>query len=496
MNPLLLLLALVILEQLILWTGLWHWRKKLALVLSLGFTSLSIWLAWNLSFGGLLIIFINLYRIIAYGKLVEGRLHNSYLLFSSRRTSFWLLIYASLASLAYIHDLGWTEALYGLVFGQFVMGLILLFSTIRHLKHTSPVETAELTDHQLPTLTVAIPARNESIDLRECLESVLASRYPKLEVIVLDDSSARSKPNQIIKQFAHDGVRFIPSDETVSNWLPKNQAYQRLSELASGDIILFCGVDVRFQPDSLRQLVSQMKAKNKQMMCVLPENVVDGSMVYSLVQPIRYAWELALPRRLFRRPPVISSCWLINKQALKGLGGFNGVTRMIIPEQFFARQLIRNDGYRFMRSGRLAKVMSTKSKSDQTATAIRTRYPRLHKRVELVLMTVLLETSLITLTLPFLVFNIWSDQVIWLIFISALATVLQFATYGIIMAITYTGLALGSIISLPVAMLVDIWLLNKSMWKYEFSQVYWKGRDVTATVMHKTPFSQDQGKIQ
>src|SRR6185369_13096540 len=61
---------------------------------------------------------------------------------------------------------------------------------------------------QLPTVSVCIPARNEDRVLTDCLAAVLASDYPKLEVIVLDDCS-QDKTAQVVRQFAHGGVQFI-----------------------------------------------------------------------------------------------------------------------------------------------------------------------------------------------------------------------------------------------------------------------------------------------
>jgi len=70
--------------------------------------------------------------------------------------------------------------------------------------------------------------------------------YPKLEIIVLDDCSQNKHTPEIIRSFAHDGVRFIQGEHPKPTWLAKNQAYDRLAQESSGEFILFCGVDVRF----------------------------------------------------------------------------------------------------------------------------------------------------------------------------------------------------------------------------------------------------------
>jgi len=40
-----------------------------------------------------------------------------------------------------------------------------------------------------PLVSIVIPARNESRNIAPCVESALASTYPRLEVIVVDDHS-------------------------------------------------------------------------------------------------------------------------------------------------------------------------------------------------------------------------------------------------------------------------------------------------------------------
>jgi cellulose synthase/poly-beta-1,6-N-acetylglucosamine synthase-like glycosyltransferase len=79
---------------------------------------------------------------------------------------------------------------------------------------------------ELPSVSVCIPARNEMHVMTECLESVLASTYPKLEVIVLDDRS-EDTTSTLVKAFARDGVRFVEGKKLPPGWLGKNYALLR-----------------------------------------------------------------------------------------------------------------------------------------------------------------------------------------------------------------------------------------------------------------------------
>ncbi|HET7320129.1 MAG TPA: glycosyltransferase family 2 protein [Candidatus Saccharimonadales bacterium] len=405
-------------------------------------------------------------------------MHELYLRRVTLRTSVLLIVgqFVIVGTMAFSSPSRW----YVLTALQFGLALLILASTLRHTRTTrEPLLTKSYVDRDLPTLSVAIPARNETDELEECLRSLVANNYPKLEILVLDDCSSNAKTPEIIRAFAHDGVRFISGDEPEPTWLAKNWGYERLAEEANGDLILFCGVDTRFQPDGLRTLVATMLEKNKSMVSVLPhnENISFGS---QLLQPLRYAWELSLPRRLFQRPPVLSTCWVIKKSLLASAGSFKAVSRSIVPESYFARTASVHDGYSFVRSN---AVTSYKSVTEQRATAIRTRYPQLHRRPELVALLTLLEL-VGTIGPIVLCITALLDGHILVFIVGLIAYIMLSISWLVTSVITYGRVLPYSLISLPVAVLADIALMHYAMYKYEFNEVIWKGRNVCIPVMH------------
>src|SRR5665648_287743 len=109
----------------------------------------------------------------------------------------------------------------------------------------------------LPTVSVCVPARNETHAMTRCLEAVLASDYEKLEVIVLDDSSV-DDTSVLIKSFAHEGVRFVSGETLPTGWLGKNHALHGLQNEASGSILLFIDVDTHISPTTIRLSVDDL----------------------------------------------------------------------------------------------------------------------------------------------------------------------------------------------------------------------------------------------
>ncbi len=457
-------------------------------IITLSFSSTGIALEYSNLVSALFFI-VSFYRGINIVRVAAGRVSVQNLRRVAPITSYWLI--ASQILLAVILHIAASHTLNGsgwwLLFAyvQLCFAAVLLLLTIFHMRGTeSDWNVKKIDDTKLPTVTVAIPARNEDSQLEQCLESILASDYPKLEVIVLDDCS-QDRTSEIIRKFAHDGVRFISGENPRKNWLAKNQAYEQLFKESSGSIILFCGVDVRFEHQTLRLLVSTFVQKHKFMVSVLPINTQNG---FSMAQSFRYIWELVPPRTLIRRPPVLSTCWLINRDALRSLGGFKGVSNMITPEAYFARQIQSQGSYLFVRSGKRLGLTSGKQFSDQFDTSLRVRYPQTHRRPEYVALTSLVELLLLAMPFSFAFVGLFSfANAIAFEFVTIVTCVLYIAMYSTICFSQFKGNRWKFVLSFPVAVLFDVALLNYSMIKYEFSEVVWKGRNVCMPVMQVTP---------
>lgn len=452
----------------------------------------SVWLLYEWNVFSSVAVVLNGYRLFNIARAIKGRMHPLYLWRVTQRTTYWLIA-AQLFILTlwavweqvHVSTVHIWEAIIAM---QLLAALVMAWSTRRHaVRIRASANLKPVVSSDLPSLTVAIPARNETEALQACIESLLASDYPKLEILVLDDCSQSTRTPEIIRSYAHKGVRFLQGREPQPNWLAKNQAYDDLAAAASGELLVFMGVDIRLAPDSLRRLVTYAVQKNKTMLCVMPRNTHDAGSA-ALVQPVRYLWELALPRKLFKRPPVLSSLWLIRRQALQQAGGFAAAARMIIPETYFARQQLAHDGYSFVAGGTTYGITSEKDIAAQRRTAIRVAYPQLHRRPELVAcITIVCVTW--SLTLLVLTFQAILGRDLPLA--GLMAGVLVWLVYGY-MYWTVLVLAYGranplSLCSFPLAVLGYVALMQYSMYKYEFSEVLWKGRNVCLPVMHVIP---------
>jgi glycosyl transferase family 2 len=329
-------------------------------------------------------------------------------------------------------------------------------------------------DQELPTITVCIPARNEMHAMTECLERVLASDYPKLEIIVLDDSSV-DDTSMLIKSFAHAGVRFVEGRPLPDGWLGKNNALQGLLNEASGHFLLFLDVDTTLKPYSIRCLVEQALARNLKLISVLPQRE-DGLRASVFLGTLRYFWLLMMDSP--KNPAVSGAAWLVVRSKLAATGGFDPYKADTQPEIAIAKALGAQRGSQLMLSNQVLGFSYEKKWSSQVETSIRLLRPLLRSSVF---------AGLISLAMLVIVVVPTAGFVLSLIFwrlpgLFATSTILILTTIVSLRyfkAVWRYGWWLGAL-HWPYVVLQEAVLIMASIVAYARKRVTWKGRSITA----------------
>jgi chlorobactene glucosyltransferase len=428
-------------------------------------------------------VFTHCWLLLLPARLMTGRLERPFLLRSTRDNALLgilLLVLAAVLEVWHPAQLGevgltvWLVASVGIA--VFFLGQLWWNTRRYHM----PITKERLPMSQLPTVSVCIPARNEDHALADCLTSVLASDYPKLEILVLDDCS-QDTTSTIIKSFAHDGVRFIQGDAPVAGWLGKNQAMATLAQQASGEYLLFMDVDTHIGPQSISQLAQYMLANKLDMVSVLPQNRL-GIHNSTLFGTLEYFWRQVLPLTN-KRLPVSSKAWMITAASLQHLGGFASVSRKIVPEESFAVRTAARDSYRFLVGTSGLAITTAKHWSSQIETSIRVMYPRLRRQpMVMYAMCVVIAGLFIA---PFFVvcsglFMGYSGPVFWL---AVTAVMLLWLDYALVLMRMQPKNWLLASTMLPVVLIQELIIFVVSMLQYEFGEVTWKGRNVCYPVL-------------
>jgi glycosyltransferase involved in cell wall biosynthesis len=263
--------------------------------------------------------------------------------------------------------------LYAVLLGMFVLAVWRLRYAYTHFTMKALLSNVRSKD-ALPSVTVCIPARNETHAMTDSLQRVIASTYPKLEIIVLDDLSG-DDTSALIKSFAHEGIRFVEGSKLPEDWLGKNHALQGLLKQASGTYVLFMDVDTRLSPDSIEQLVAYTLQEDALMVSVLPRRE-DSPRASVFFSPLRYFWEIMFHRK--SSPATASGAWIMHRQTL--LDRWQGFTQFkdaIQPESRFSADLMASGQYRFLIGTELLGISYEKKWRSQIGTSIRLLFPLL-----------------------------------------------------------------------------------------------------------------------
>jgi glycosyltransferase involved in cell wall biosynthesis len=123
-----------------------------------------------------------------------------------------------------------------------------------------------------PLVSAIIPAKDEEGTLADCLRTVCAQTYPRLEILVVDDRSTDATP-EIARRFAEADrrVRVITIKELPGGWTGKTHGLQSAASQARGDWFWFIDSDTRHEPDSLSIVMEYARREGAAMASVLPE---------------------------------------------------------------------------------------------------------------------------------------------------------------------------------------------------------------------------------
>ena len=170
-----------------------------------------------------------------------------------------------------------------------------------------------------PTVSVVVASYNGARTLRACLESLLALKYPSLELILVDDGSTDSTPG-LAREFP--GVRYLQHPRNLGLSVARNTGITA----ARGEIVAFTDADCRVDEDWLRYLVADLTGSRFAGMGgpnLLPPD--DSSVAAAvLVSPGGPAPVMLTDRIAEHIPGCNMAFW---KWALVEIGGFDPVFR-------------------------------------------------------------------------------------------------------------------------------------------------------------------------
>ena len=136
-----------------------------------------------------------------------------------------------------------------------------------------------------PLVSVIVPARNEAHNIARCVASILATSYPRLELIVVDDNSTDGTGEVALRAANGDTrariQRNLPLPE---GWFGKQWACTTGAAAANGKILLFTDADTHHASDLVTRSVNAMQRTGADMFSVAGRQEL-GGFWEKLVQP-------------------------------------------------------------------------------------------------------------------------------------------------------------------------------------------------------------------
>ena len=222
-----------------------------------------------------------------------------------------------------------------------------------------------------PLVSVIIPARDEAANIERCLRSVLATTWPRLEVIVVDDHS-RDETAAIASRIAavDSRARVVAAPELPPGWFGKPWACQAGAHAARGDILCFIDADTTHAPDLLTRTVNALRTRGAGMVTVAGtqemasfwETVLQAQMFTMLT--MRYGGTETVNRSRHRWDKIANGQFIaITRTAYEAIGGHESVRDRIAEDLMLAQRL-------FAAGQRTALVLGTKQLSTRMYTSL------------------------------------------------------------------------------------------------------------------------------
>jgi chlorobactene glucosyltransferase len=220
-----------------------------------------------------------------------------------------------------------------------------------------------------PLVSVIIPARNEARNIARCMGSILASRYPALEVIVVNDRS-EDGTGEIAREVAEGDarVRVIDAAPLPEGWFGKQWACAQGAAAARGGLLCFTDADTVHGPELLTRSVNAMRGRalgfltvgGDQEMCTFWERVLQPLVLTMILA--RYGGV----RAVNESPRVVDKIangqfMLFTAEAYRACGGHEAV-RGKVAEDLALAQVLFAQGVRtevVVGTGHLATRMYT-----------------------------------------------------------------------------------------------------------------------------------------
>jgi len=197
-----------------------------------------------------------------------------------------------------------------------------------------------------PFVSVLVPARNEELNIRNVLTSLLEQNYPNYEVIVLNDSS-EDKTGEIISglKTKYPYLKVLNGKPLETGWTGKCFACKQLYEKSKGEYIIFTDADTIHKKESIRGSVSIAQNTNADMLTLFPEMTLKSFAEKLMMPMLFFTIMMLLPvyfvdKKGFVKFSVgIGPFMMFRRSAYNAIGTHESVKSAIVEDVWLGRKI-------------------------------------------------------------------------------------------------------------------------------------------------------------
>jgi chlorobactene glucosyltransferase len=220
------------------------------------------------------------------------------------------------------------------------------------------------TSESSPLISVIIPARNETRNIRRCIQALCNQTYPNYEIIVVDDRSTDDTP-QILAELVRgcSFLQIIHGDELPLDWAGKPHALVQGAAVARGEWLCFMDADTFAKPNLIKSSYRKAIQFQADMFSILTEQELGSFWERTILPLVFLGLSFGFPAGRVNdpsKPDAISNGQfiLINHYVYDQIGGHTSVKDRVDEDRAIAA-VVKSAGYRLvLADGR--KVASTR----------------------------------------------------------------------------------------------------------------------------------------
>jgi glycosyltransferase involved in cell wall biosynthesis len=232
-----------------------------------------------------------------------------------------------------------------------IMGWLTLEIAIGSHKLGSLGDIAPTTAADAPLVSIIVPACNEAETIGPALATLLAQKYARLEIVVVNDRSTDAT-GEVLREMQrrHPWLIILDIHELPTGWLGKHHALHCGAALAKGDILLFTDADIHMAPDTVARAVNRLEQAGLDHLCLIFKNKAKGWLLNSFILDaggglflLFKPWLAGNPKS--RRFMGVGAFNMVRRQAYEQVGG-HGAIKMHPIDDIMLGKIIKEAGLR------------------------------------------------------------------------------------------------------------------------------------------------------